>query len=556
MAKTGNFNHKILGDNFNDSTVIGIMGNDAIKEQFGFVDSAMLKASDFVDDKVSLGMLSLFEHAKIIKVPFISDALKGNDKIYVKGMNGSFDYEVGMEIDKPVVVQNVEEGDYLGIDESTFCIKLSYGYSPGDILSYDPIDGVHVIVIEDAEVIDEGDGFVHTVKLAERDRTKWFPKEKLVAGTEFCKIDHVAGEYSTQLSAPDLSGLNQGKVKLQFTLGDFRGVQVGYTAYTEMLTINGKEAARLSERVNNAKENYGADFFFMAKYNNKGIVKSSVKFQPIMESLALAELMKLTAMGVMFNKGATITGINGSKRVNEGLWHQLRRGHRFQYTNVAELRQYILTAADVIFQGTGIPVEQRKLVFKAGFDAHNLVREMFKQEFTNNAPVHIDQDAVPFPILSGSDRYDLDFKSYAIGSAFLNGIGHVKVVHDASLDYDEVGDYLERGYSGGRSKRSWTLVMWDLTDPMYSNVFDKSVLPKGVNLDDRTTNNKNLYIVKPQGMPDFAYGNSNGFLLSQAGQQYNRSQMGGEFSCASSMAAFIPDKGRVVMIEKLATTEF
>lgn len=552
-----NFNGKIIGQNFNDSTVIGVMGGEEIKSQFGFVDSVMLKSADFVDDRTSLGMLSLFENARIIKTPVFSDALKNSNKILVKGMNGSFDYEIAMDIDKPVVVQNVEEGDYLGIDESVFCIKLSHCYSPGDVISYDPIDGVHVIVIEDAEVVDEGDGYVHSVKIADRDRTLYFPKEKLQPGTEFCKINHVAGEFSTQLSAPDLSGLNQSKVKLQYTLGDFRGVQVGWTAYSDVLMIDGKASEKLTQRINNTKEQYGgSDYFFMSKKKMDGSIdRGSFRVQPIMEGLALAELYNLTGVSVMYGKGAVITGINGHKRTNEGLYHQLRRGHRFVYQNLVELRQYILRAADTIYQGTNIPIEHRSMTFKAGYDAYNLVREIFKDEFVNNNPVHIDQDALPVKILTGTDRYNLSFKSFAIGEAFLNGIGNVKIVHDPSLDYDQFGDYLERGYSNGRSKRSWTLVMWDISDPMYSNVFDSSVLPKGVTIDPKSKGNPNLYIVKPMNVPDVFWGSSNGFSF-EAGHTYNRSQMGKEFSCGSSLAGWIPDKGRVVMIEKLNTTEF
>ena len=158
MAKE-NFNGKIIGSNFNDSTVIGVIGSSEISTQFGSVDSVSLKASDFAEDRTSLGLLTLFENSKIVKVPFISDALKSSDKIYVNGFNGSFDYEIAMEVDKPIVVQNVEEGDYLGVDEATFCIKLSHGYNPGDILTYDPIDGVFVIVGGDELM----DGFVMLV---------------------------------------------------------------------------------------------------------------------------------------------------------------------------------------------------------------------------------------------------------------------------------------------------------------------------------------------------------------------------------------------------------
>ena len=223
-----NFNGQFIGANFNDSTVIGVTNKSYIQSQFGYLDSVALKASDYVDDRTSLGMLELFENARIVNVPFIKDALKNSDKIYVNGIRGSFDYEIAMEIDKPCVVQNVEEGNYLGIDGSFFDIKLSHPFSPGDILTYDPVDGEQVIVIEDSEVVDEGDGYVHTVQLVTRDRSKYFPSSKLKPGTEYVKIDHIAGEFDSQYSAPNMMGLAQNSVKLQYTLGDYRAVQVGY----------------------------------------------------------------------------------------------------------------------------------------------------------------------------------------------------------------------------------------------------------------------------------------------------------------------------------------
>lgn len=274
-----------------------------------------------------------------------------------------------------------------------------------------------------------------------------------------------------------------------------------------------------------------------------------------MKALAMAEVVKLTATAIMFGKGGVVTGIHGTKKQNEGIYHQLRRGHRFQYKNVAELRAYIQRAAEVIFHGTNIQVTDRKLKFKAGFDSYNLVREMFLKEFTATAPIHIDQQALPVKILTGTDRYNLGYASFGIGSAFLNGIGYVELEHEPSFDYDQWGDYLERGYSGGRSRRSWNLVMWDITESQYSNVFDKSVHPKGVTIDNRSKGNPNLYLVKPEGVPDIFYGDSNGFVF-EAGQNYNRNQMGKEFTCGTHMAAWIPDKGRTVLIEKANTTNF
>lgn len=551
------FNGQYIGQNFNDSTVLGVTTKKDIESQFGFVDSVALKSSDYVDDRTSLGMLNLFENAKIVNVPFIADALRNSNKIYVNGVRGSFDYEIAMDFEKPVVVQNVEDGDYLGIDGSEFDIKLSHPHSPGDILTYDPVDGVQVIVVEGKEVVDEGDGFVHTVTLNTRDRNLYFPPARLKPGTEFVKIDHVDGEFSNTPSAPSLNPLMENKVKLMYTLGDYRSVQVGWSLYADVITVNGKEAPMLTERVKRLQEGLGGDYFFVGNQKNGKLVRNSVKVQPIMEALVMAELMRMTAMGMMFNRGATITGINGSKVVNEGLYHQLRRGHRFVYSNVSELRAYIKRASEVIYQGTSIAIHDRKMKFKAGFHAYNLVRDLFKTEFANTTPVHINQDALPpaVKILQGSDRYNLNYESYAIGSAFLNGIGHVTVEHDPSLDYDKFGDYIARGYSAGLSKRAWTLVMWDITDAKYSNIFNRSVFPKGVEIDNKSKGQPNLYIVKPKDIPDFSYGSSNGFVF-EAGHNYSRSQPGREYTAASVMSAWIPDKGRVVMLEKLDTRDF
>jgi hypothetical protein len=277
---------------------------------------------------------------------------------------------------------------------------------------------------------------------------------------------------------------------------------------------------------------------------------------PLMQSMAIAELMKMTAAKLMFAKGGLVQGINGSKIINEGIYHQLRRGHRFVYKNIVELRNYIQRAAEIIYHGRPIQIHERRLVFRAGFQAFNLVRELFKEEFKNTAPIPIDQKALPVNVLSGNDRYNLVYNSYAIGEAFLNGIGMVRVEHDPSLDFDMFGDYIERGYSQGFSKRTWTLVMWDISDPYYSNLQDKSVQVKGAEYDTRSNPTKNLYMVRPKDTPIFSYGEANGFSLGQQGQNFNPYLNGKQFMAASALSAWIPDKSRVVMIEKEETREF
>ena len=78
--------------------------------------------------------------------------------------------------------------------------------------------------------------------------------------------------------------------------------------------------------------------------------------------------------------------------------------------------------------------------------------------------------------------------------------------------------------------------MYDISDPIYSNVFDRSVLPKGVEIDNASKGTSNLYIVKPKNVPDFAYGSTNGPVF-ESGFTYSRPQPGREFTCMSSMSS-------------------
>lgn len=547
---------------YNDMYVVSVTNKTDFARNISSVDSRMLNASDMADTRTHLGMLDLFQNSRVMKVPFLPDVMKNHDKMYVKGMNGEFTYDVALEIDKPSVIQWVDNGDYIGVDGSSFDLILSHEYSNGDILTYDAIDGAQVMVTDD-EVVDEGGGFRHTVVLVDNDRGATFPKEKTQVGTQIFKIGSVQGEFDTQLSK--LSGMPgmKNKVTLGYTLGDFTGVEVAWTMYADALKIkSGKdeyESSYLMESFNRFKHTNqigDSDLIQISRAIGKTaggkivIDDETTRVSEALPFFAMGELWNMVGMKMMFAKGATIVGQDGSSKIiNEGIYHQLRRGHRFLYNNAAELRGYIKQAADVIYAGTTIPIHLRRIKFRAGYDAYTLVREMFKKEFENTVPVTVDNDVLgSTPVLTGNDRYNKVYESYAIGAAFLNGIGFVEIEHDASLDYD-FGDYVQRGYTATRTKRSWTLVAWDISSPDYSNVMDPSVQPKGVTIDPKSTRTNNLFIVKPEGMPDMNYGMRRGRGWG-TGYEYSKQEFGSEFSCFTSMSAFIPDKGRVVIIER------
>ncbi len=546
-----------LKKTFNNGMVVRVVPAKAIKD-ISHMDSKILHNLDMSENKKSLGVVNLFEQMGIAKVPFMKEIMQNNDYIYVNGMDGGFTYDVLMDAEYPVIVQNIEEGNpYLGKDNTPFKIKTSHPFTNGDILSYDMDAPVQVYVTEDSVVEDTGDGFILTVSVQSKDPEAYFPAEILKAGTRIYKIGNYQHEYALN-NWSGLSGIGTPmKQTMEFQIGSPQGVQVSYTAYGASISLNGKENSYITEQLlKQAQDVYGIQgtnlsdqYVAFAKPNGKGqVTKGGIqKVDKLLNVLAMAELYKMTSSRMMYAQANTITGVNGAARVNEGLFPQLRRGHYLTYRNEIELRAMIRQGASIAYQGVNIPVEKRKMKFKAGFRAYELVRELFKQEFTSTYPMGLEPNGVPVPLLSGSDRDNLTYQTFTIGTAFLNGIGNVEIEHDPSFDYD-FGDIVIRGYSGGMSKRSYSLIMWDIADKQYTNVLDKSVIPKGVKV-DQMAQKKNVYIVKPDGVPEVSFGTETGRMAGTNVQSMG-GHMGETFWAFSQMDAFILDLGRIILIEK------
>lgn len=539
----------------NGHQVVGVANSEDVKN-ISEMDSKLLHNMDFSENTKSLGLLNLFENSQIVKVPFLRDIKQNSDYIYTNGKEQSVRWKIPMDLDYPTVVQNIEdEGqEQLGIDSIPFNIKLSHQFRQGDILTYDLYDGVQVQVIEDSEIVNEGDGFVHTVIVSERDRNAYFPASKLKPGTQFFKVGSVQGEYSTNAWS-GLTGYGTPKfVELEHRLGSPQGVEVSWTDFANAINIDGEENGHITEHLLSRSKALGepgydetGNYLFVGQKKKNGKYKVN-KVQNLLEALAMAELYKMKATRLMFAHQTTVTGINGSKQVSSGIYPQLRRGHRFTYRNENELEAMIRQAADVIYSNVPVPVEYREMKFKAGHRAHTLVRQMFKDRFTQTYPLLLDQNAVGgHQLLEGSDRHNMTYKSFAIGKAFLDGIGYVEIEHDPSLDYD-FGDIISRGYTGGMSKRSYSMVIWDVTDPTYTNVYDKDLLPEGVTVDQRASG-KNLYLIKPENQPEVAFGKEVGRVSGQ--NVISSMRYAGEtFWARCQLDALIPDLRRTILIEK------
>ena len=539
---------------FNDGQVIAVATTKELKD-ISHMDSSLLRKVNGNSGTKHLGTVNLIENLTTAKVPFMKEIMKNSDYMYVDGRKGKFSYDILMGAEYPVVVENIEEGEYLGKDGTSFKIKLSIPFRPGDIISYD-MDGLQLYVKEDEEVVKRGDGYEHTVTLISRNPDAYFASSHLQAGTRFYKIRSVLTEYSTSEWSGITGGGTPSKVTLEHHLGAAQGVQVSYTDYAATMSIGGQESSYITEALLRQSSVFGSssdkaeDKFLIAGTmgKNGSFNASNVKtVDRLMNVLAMGEITKMLASNILFGQAATITGRNGSAVINDGIYQQLRRGNRLTYRNETELKAMLRQASDIIYQGTSIRKELRQMKFKAGSRAFDLVRKLFKDEFKATNTVLVDQNMIPVPILSGKDRYNLEYQSYAIGKAYLEGIGNVEIEHDPSLDYD-FGDIVARGYSGGMNKRAWSLIMWDIADPRVTNLLDKSVAPAGVEI-DQMAQRKNLYIVKPDNTPDISWGTETGRMSGQGVNSVGGYQ-GETFWCKGQMDGFILDKGRTILIER------
>ncbi len=85
---------------------------------------------------------------------------------------------------------------------TSFYIKLDKNFEIGDVLTHDPMYG-HQIVVEKDPVNSLLSEF-HEVKLITNDKEESFPIQFLKPGTEFYKVSHILGEYSTLISGNPL----------------------------------------------------------------------------------------------------------------------------------------------------------------------------------------------------------------------------------------------------------------------------------------------------------------------------------------------------------------
>ena len=561
MAENNRFD---ITNSINGDAVIGFSSQKEFKNVSWADASTVSTWLQDGDDSTSkhLGLIDLWGATHNVRLPFMSDLFKKAQVLEVEeGQRITYDLPVKRSNRCVTASDTSNEKEFPGIDGGVFQIVLDRGFSKGDVLTYDPMYGEQVVVDDQFDILREGENFRHFVRLVENDKRKWFPKDKLKAGLEYHKIGHGMGEFGTDYSQINLGNAASGTITNEFILGDPRGVETFYTRKANNMKATGLTSITDSHMEECEKHmdmlGKGKDMFFMAKMKGGQVDKSSVKVGATLEYFVLMELAKLEAYQLFFQKAALLPTANGNIRLNEGVWHQIRRGKLIQYARPGGItKQHIQEAVSYMFKSRGdLPTHKRQVKFKCGWFAYQNMLEIFREEIqqqiANLAPFMGTDKFLPKSPLSGQ-LDNLSMEAVMFTDVYLSGIGKVKIEHEPSLDYQPFTDRFSTGFFGdGMARTAHSMVIWDASDSEYSNA-DVSSKVKGAKVIKGGQNKANIYYVKPEGS-HVTYGYEQGRMAgidnSVSYVQSSLKQMGRTFWAHSQSGALVLDTTRYIVIE-------
>lgn len=528
----------------------------------------------------NLGLISSWTMQGVESYPStIADALKHDAEIQVDGFNGGFTFEkpfYDIQQGLRTTASSADQagpGGKIGQDQTHFIIYLSEKTYPNDVLATDLAYNSNQIVVVNTEQAElSGTTWKTTVKLTNPDPEASYPAHLLEPNVRYHRIDHSVNEYTTQFTGVEDNFDNGfGTIKAEFRLAGARGVEGYVTGFADAKkNFAGRTASPHDTELQGTLKTYKGtvsdvdptDLLLLAKPGANGkFEKSTARATTYMEYAVERTLMRRTARAHMWAAYGQFTDENGAVRyINEGLWHQFRRGHIIEYSRPGGITRYhIHKAVNYLYQNNpNLDWKERKVKFKGGKFAYDNMIKIFQDEaqalfqswanMTGSAQLLGNQGLLPSSPISGPlDALKLGIIQFA--EVPIQGIaGSVTVEHDTSLDYMPGTDYRHVGNNPrGLAHTAHTLLIYDTTDQSVVN--NRYKLPEGKDV-EVYNKRANVYLVRPEGNMVYK-GRSNGrWDMGKASDIISSSKyIAQEFWAFNSSAMWLRDPSRVVMIE-------
>ncbi len=549
----------------NGDLVVGMTNKKTVQSMAGYFDTTTLSSFYEQDpDKYNLGLIKLWGQQAKTSYPIYQALMEKKAMLNVNGADGSFTYEIAIKDSGKCMTIRDYSTSYpnAGLDGSIFRIALNKRYAPGVKLTVDLMYGEHQLIVTDEEPIRQiPGGWDMPVKLTDADRNASYDTSLLVSGIQYFQVGHsVFGEYGTNYENFDLMD-TPTTMKCMFQLGNMSGAESYMTGRAGMKSFSGasSRAKEYLSELESEANNYG-EFSFITEATNVtkgengkvGFKKGSLHLGSTIQMLLHKKHQKSVATELLFQKAGTVQGTNGITKLNEGIFHQIRRGKLIQYGRPMGItRAHIMEAVQYIFRVSDLPEEMRFVEFSVGTYAKQNMYEIFKDEINAQMP-NIERwlgaDALIKNVVTGADNLNLVLNPVRFVECYLQGIGKVRIKHDPALDNYPGADRFQKGmHQGGLAHTAYSMVVWDVADQKYSN---NKTLPQGTTLVEGADTGANMYLVSPDQGTTF-FGSENGrYSMESTSNIISSSKFQTQgFWIYSCIAGFVFDLSRYVIIE-------
>ena len=442
----------------------------------------MLKSAEPMD----LGPVDLWAMSQKVEMPLYQmSSFGGKNTILVDTPRGEYKWQTPIVQDLPYITENVESAAILGVDGTSFKIKLNRRvFGHGDIITYDKYKGLEMFITAD-DILPSADGFIYTVQLVNNSNTTGLDAAKyLKPGTKFFRKGSARGEYGEKFS--DIGELTNGfREYYNFVGGAEAHVHYSVSSRAEMMLKGGLNAdgsvpvteiwrsfdKNIDPSITNIDEmvkTMGKDYIKKA-YDNGSLTRS---FLTKMEAAHLSKIANDIETYLMWGQGGKIKQDGPDDiRLSVGLWGQLDNSFKRIYNKSgftldlfrAEIFNFYNGKID--FKG---PDPQRELIVQTGMAGMKIVNQAIKKEaFGTGLTVNMDQSGVG--AISGKNAMDMNF-GFAFTSYTIPFLANVKFVLNPAFDNVHTND-IENPIIDGFPLSSYNFIIFDITDNTNDNIF-------------------------------------------------------------------------------------
>jgi hypothetical protein len=433
-------------------------------------------------EPMDLGPVDLWAMTQKVEMPLYQMAsFGGKNTILVNHPRGEYRWQTPISQDLPFSMGALGQTTGIGIDGTTFKIKLSQrAFGHGDIITYDKYNGLELYITAD-DIIPSGEGFIYTVQLVNNDNSVGFNPDYLAAGTKYFRKGSARGEYGERFS--DIQTGSGFREFYNFVGGAEAHVHYSISSRADLMLKGGLNADG-TVPVTEIWRNFNADstdpsiasidqlIASMGKAGAKKAFESGQLTRTFMTNLEAAHLSKIAndiETYLMWGKGGRIKQDGPDDiRLSVGLWSQLDNSFKRVYNkssfslDMFKSELYNFYQGKVEFKG---PDPQRKLVVQTGIGGMQLINKAIAEEVFTSGLV---QDASSVGAVTGKGM-DLDF-GFAYTSFTIPFLANVKFVLNPAFDNLHTND-IENPLIDGRPLSSYSFIIFDITDQGNDNIY-------------------------------------------------------------------------------------